>query len=71
MMYRVRRSFVDPFTGRIWLRGKPYLFADEQRADYLERHGLIERMDVDTAPAGQKAGADASGEKARRRKARR
>lgn len=62
---------MDPFTGRIYLRGKPYLVADKQRADYLERHRLIERMDVEKAPVEQSAGADASSGKPKRRKVRR
>ena len=63
MLYRVRRSFVDPFTGRTYLRGKSYLVSDVQHADYLERHGLIEK-----APVEQSAGANASGKQPKRRK---
>ena len=66
MMYRARRSFVDPFTGRIHLRGKPYQVTDERQADYLERHGLIER--VDKASAVKSAEADTSNEEPKRRK---
>lgn len=60
---------MDPFTGRIYLRGKPYLVADERHANYLERYGLIER--IENAPAEKSAGANESGEKSKRRKARR
>ena len=59
---------MDPFTGRLHLRGKPYLAVNEEHADYLERHGLIER--IEKAPVEQSAGADAF-DKSKRRKARR
>ena len=59
---------MDPFTGRLHLRGKPYQVTDERQADYLERHGLIER--IEKAPVEQSAGADAF-DKSKRRKARR
>jgi hypothetical protein len=66
MMYRARRSFVDPFTGRVFLRGKSYSVTDERHANYLERHGLIER--VSEAPVEMSAGAGVSKEEPKRRK---
>ena len=60
---------MDPFTGRLHLRGKPYLVVDDQRADYLERHGLIERMKA--APVEMFAGADEPVETPKRKRARR
>jgi len=66
MMYRARRSFVDPVTGRVFLKGKSYSVNDEQHASYLERHGLIER--VDKASAVKSAEADTSNEEPKRRK---
>lgn len=69
MMYRVKRSFVDPFTGRVWLRGKPYMVTDKMQAKYLEAHGVIEHIKVEEkAPAEQSAGANASGKQPKRRK---
>ena len=59
MMYRATRSFVCPWTGQLYLRGKLCLIQDADRAAYLERHGLIER--ADKAPAGDEpAGAHVS-----------
>lgn len=66
MMYRVRRSFVDPFTGRAYLRGNPY---NGEHGDYFERHGLIERINM--ASAEQSAEAELSKKKPKRQKARR
>jgi len=66
MMYRARRSFVDPVTGRVFLKGKLYSVTDERQAYYLERHGLIER--VDKASAVKSAEADTSNEEPKRRK---
>lgn len=57
---------MDPFTGRIYLRGKPYLAVNEKHAGYLERYGLIEC--VEKAPAEQFAGADALSKMPKRRK---
>jgi len=69
MIYRATRSFVCPWTGQLYLRGKLCLIQDADRAAYLERHGLIER--VDKAPVGdESAGADAS-PPAKRKKSRR
>src|SRR5690606_41704425 len=59
MMYRATRSFVCPWTGQLYLRGKLCLIQDADRAAHLERHGRIER--VDKAPAGDEpAGANVS-----------
>jgi len=69
MMYRAKRSFVDPVTGRVFLRGKSYTVTDERHANYLEHHGLIERMGA--APVEQPTGADAPVETPKRKKARR
>jgi len=57
---------VDPFTGRTYLRGKPY---NGEHGDYLERHGLIERINM--ASAEQSAEAELSKKKPKRQKARR
>ena len=59
MMYQVKRSFIDPFTGRVWLRGKPYMVTDKMQAKYLEAHGVIEHIKVEEkAPVEQSPGAD-------------
>ena len=72
MMYRAKRSFVDPATMRPYLRGQEYAVVDPAHAQYLERHHLIERVD-DPAPVEDlSAGADSSRKAvSKRRKTRR
>jgi len=71
MMYRATRSFVDPVTRRLYLRGQEYPVVDALHAEYLERHKLIEPV-KDSAPAeGRSAGADDPKAKPKRKKSRR